>query len=197
MKQMLGKRLIWHKLRHQQPLISFAATPDQIRQPLTPQAPDGSRFLLQPNIPVKAINETSKREPFDSARHLDQQTNSKGAGGTHEELAIVGPGEAVEALDGDPTAVVELALVDDVGSLQTVLGHDVVGREAARGCLQLVEAVLGEAGPRALLPVPVLCHKTITRMPHHHPPRKNIPLTHTSREREREYRDRRIQEQRA
>lgn len=115
---MLRKRLIRHELRHQQPLISLAATPDQIRQPLAPQAPDGSRLL--------------------------------------EELAIVGPGEAVEALDGDRAAGVELALVDDVGGLEAVLGDDVVGGEPPGGGLQLVEAVLGEAGPRALLPVPVL-----------------------------------------
>lgn len=177
---MLRKRLVRHKLRHQQPLISFAATPDQIRQPLAPQAPDGSRFLLQPNIPIKAINKNLHKKKSIPIRsdHSDQRRDPKRAGGrggtTHEELAIVGPGEAVEALDGDPAAAVELALVDDVGSLEAVLGDDVVGGEAARGGLQLVEAVLSEAGPRALLPVPVLCppkpKQTSTKTPLDRPP---------------------------
>lgn len=103
---------MWHKLCYQQPLISFAATPNQIRQSLTSQCPNRPCFL--------------------------------------EELARIGPGQLVEALDSDPTVavVVELALVHNVGGFLAVLGDYVVGGEAGRGGFELVEAELGKARAR-------------------------------------------------
>lgn len=45
-----------------------------------------------------------------------------------QELAWVGPGRAVEALDGDALGI-ELPLVHHIGSLLTLLRHDVLHRK--------------------------------------------------------------------
>lgn len=77
-------------------------------------------------------------------------------------MARIGPGQLVEALDGDPTVavVVELALVNDVGGFLAVLGDYVVGGEARRGGFELVEAELGEARARVFVgfAAPILCN---------------------------------------
>jgi hypothetical protein len=47
----------------------------------------------------------------------------------YQELARVGPGRAVEALDGDAALGMELPLVYHIGSLLTLLRHDVLHRK--------------------------------------------------------------------
>ena len=86
-----------------------------------------------------------------------------GTGDTHQELARVGPGVAVEALDGDPVLGVDLALVDDVGRLVAALRDDVLGGEARGGEAQLLEGELlewreGVPVPRRRLLLPI-CEK--------------------------------------
>lgn len=66
---------------------------------------------------------------------------------TDQELARVGPGQLVESLDGDQTAVIELSLVDNIWSFFAVLRDYVVGGEATRGGFQLVQAEFSEARP--------------------------------------------------
>jgi hypothetical protein len=71
----------------------------------------------------------------------------------YQELLRVGPGEAGEALDGDESAPVEAAAVDDVGRLLAALGDDEVGAEALGGGAQLGEPELPEHGHRPLRPL--------------------------------------------
>lgn len=80
---------------------------------------------------------------------------------TDEELARIRPSELVESFDGDPTAVVELSFVNNVGSFLSVLGDYVVGGESIRGGFEVLQAELAEARPQ--LPItlaPILCAST-------------------------------------
>lgn len=71
---------------------------------------------------------------------------------SNQELAWVGPGGAVEALDGNPALGVELALIDDVGRLVAVFGDDILGGEAGGGEAQLLEGELLEGRQVARVP---------------------------------------------
>jgi hypothetical protein len=42
-------------------------------------------------------------------------------------LARIGPGQLVEPLNGDPTVVIQLPFVNNVGSFETVLRDYVIG----------------------------------------------------------------------
>ena len=80
---------------------------------------------------------------------------------TDEELARIRPSELVESFDGDPTAVVDLSFVNNVGSFLSVLGDYVVGGESIRCGFEVLEAELAEARPQ--LPItlaPILCAST-------------------------------------
>jgi hypothetical protein len=83
---------------------------------------------------------------------LDNSGAGAWSGKTHQELARVGPGVAVEALDGDRALGVELAPVDDVGRLVAALRDDVLGGEARGGEAQLLEGELLER--REVVPLP-------------------------------------------
>ena len=79
---------------------------------------------------------------------------------TDEELARIGPGQLVEALNGDPNAVIKLSFVNNVRSFETVLRDYVIWRESTRGSFQLLVAELGETRPRFFLTfAPIFCNK--------------------------------------
>lgn len=92
---------------------------------------------------------------------------------TYEELAGVGPGGLVEALDSDdPVAGGQEPAVYNVGRLLAMLGDDVVRGEPPRGRPQLLEPVLAKHRYRVPVhPSPVLCNNDD----------KNYPNCHTSR----------------
>lgn len=79
---------------------------------------------------------------------------------TDEELTRIGPGQLVEALNGDPNAVIKLSFVNNVRSFETVLRDYVIGGESTRGSFQLLVAELAETRPRFFLTfAPIFCSK--------------------------------------
>jgi hypothetical protein len=73
-------------------------------------------------------------------------------------LARIGPGQLVEPLNGDPTVVIQLPFVNNVGSFETVLRDYVIGQEATRGSLELFVGELAETRPRiAVTFAPIFC----------------------------------------
>ena len=73
-------------------------------------------------------------------------------------MARIGPGQLVEPLNGDPTVVIELSFVNNVGSFNTVLRDYVIGGEPTRGSLELLVAELSESRPRISVTfAPIFC----------------------------------------
>ena len=67
MEKVFGQRFIGHKLSHKQPLVTFAATAEQISHPLTPQLTNGPRFLLHTQREdITKIVKKKKRENYET-----------------------------------------------------------------------------------------------------------------------------------
>lgn len=93
-----------------------------------------------------------RRKSFSSKRKgLKYNSVRNGRSKRNHELARIGPGGFVEALDGNPATGAKLAFVNHVGSFLTVLRHDFFRREPIRGHFQLLKAVLGKARQRIFL----------------------------------------------
>lgn len=138
-----------HELGDQQSLVTLAAAANEVGKPLAPELPHRSRLLLRAHQETDRNQDTRKKR-----ENKERKGKKKNGKGTDEELARVGPGELVEALDGDgAVAVEEVAAVDDVGGLLAVLRDDVVWGEAI-GCRpKLLQPELGK--PRHAVPIAV------------------------------------------
>lgn len=87
-----------------------------------------------------------RRKSFSSKRKGSKYNSVRnGRSKRNHELARIGPGGFVEALDGNPATGAKLAFVNHVGSFLTVLRHDFFRREPIRGHFQLLKAVLSKA----------------------------------------------------
>lgn len=118
-----------------------------------------SSYKTKPPLP-----HITKRSPKGTEPNKSPETTTEGGGErTNQELARVGPGRLVEALDGHPPAAVEDAAVDDVGRLLAVLRHDAVGGEPAGRRPELLQPELREARRRLPAAVPCAAIRGITK----------------------------------
>jgi len=77
---------------------------------------------------------------------------------TDYELARIGPGRLVEALNGDQAFVFELSSIHNIGSFLSVLRDNVLGRESSSSNSELIQAELAEPRQCVLaISSPFLC----------------------------------------
>lgn len=110
------------------------------------------------------------RKSFTSRRKgLKYNSVRTGRSKRNHELARIGPGGFVEALDRNPATSAKLAFVNHIGSFLTVLRHDVFRRENIRGHFQLLKAVLSKARQRIfLIFLPTILYRKKNPLRDHH-----------------------------